>query len=383
MQPTRNVHLVLDMTGTFGRDVAGGVCRYVRAARDWHVVVHDEAELDPRSLDGLPCDGILGFLSTKAMADYLDAAAVPRVNVSNRLATLPGPSVLNDDAAIGRLAGGHFIERLFRHLAFYGPTEQRYALERSTGLLEAVRQAKAEYHEFAAGAEGEAAGGSGGNIRPLADWLASLPRPVGVLGATDSLAREVLDACAAAGLRVPDDVAVLGVGNDEILCDLAPVPLSSVSVAGPRIGHAAAELLDALMAGKAAPTRPLRLAPGGVTARRSSDVLAVSDPEVSAAFRYIHEHACEGLKVPALLKAVPVERRLLDRRFVAATGRTVCQEIYRVRLEHARRLLAETSLPVPDVSRQSGFREPNRFSSLFRQLIGITPSDYRRQCCAR
>jgi len=215
--------------------------------------------------------------------------------------------------------------------------------------------------------------------RGLADWLSGLPKPLGVMACDDARARHVLEACRRLGLRVPDDVALIGVDNNEMLCELSPTPLSSVEQGLRRMGFEAAALLDRLMAGR----KPSRLRyvidPESVVTRRSTDVLAVDDPDVAAALRFVRDRACDDIGVPDVAEAIHVSRSTLERRFKAMMGRTVHAEIQRVRIERARQLTAATDLPLKQIAQQSGFRHLTYLTSLFRRRIGQTPAQYRRQ----
>jgi LacI family transcriptional regulator len=212
-----------------------------------------------------------------------------------------------------------------------------------------------------------------------AEWLAGLPRPVGVLACYDPRAREVLDACQAAGLRVPDDVAVLGVDNDELLCDLADPPLTSVVPNAARTGAEAAALLDRLMAGEPVPPTAHLISPTGVVTRQSTDVLAVDDPDVAAAVRFIRANACRGIGVADVLRAVAVSRRVLEVRFAKLLGRTPHEEIVRLQICRAKEILARTALPLAAVADRVGFAHPEYLSVAFKKATGLTPGAYRRQ----
>jgi LacI family transcriptional regulator len=195
----------------------------------------------------------------------------------------------------------------------------------------------------------------------------------------DIRARHVLDACRRVGLAVPDQVAVVGVDNDEFLCNLTDPPLSSVAPDTRRTGYEAAALLDRLMSGREKSRgQSTFVQPLGVVARRSTDVLALADPDVSAAVRFIREHACDGIAVKDVLDEVPLSRRVLEGRFRKLFGRTPHDEIARVRFERVRRLLRETSLPLAEVAQRSGFRNAEYLATAFRREFAMSPNDYRR-----
>ena len=167
-------------------------------------------------------------------------------------------------------------------------------------------------------------------------WIKSLPKPVGVMACNDERGLQVLDACRRAGVAVPDEVAVIGVDNDLPMCELAIPPLTSVDVNAEGIGYEAAALLERMMSGKKPPAKPTMLPPRGVITRRSTDLIASEDEEVSRAVRYIREHACNRLQVSDVLTHMGMSRASLQQRMKQIVGRTIHQEIQRVRLNRAK-----------------------------------------------
>jgi LacI family transcriptional regulator len=213
----------------------------------------------------------------------------------------------------------------------------------------------------------------------IAAWLQRLPKPVAVMCCHDDRGQQVLDACLRAALAVPDEVAILGVDNDEFLCNLSTPQLSSIDVDAARIGYEAAALLARLMRGQRPPRRPLLFPPRGLVLRQSTDVTAVSDPHVMQAARLIRDHACAPIGIEELLARVPVSRSALFRRFKAHLGRSPEEEMTRVRMERAKDLLRNSTLSVAAVAERTGYSEAKHFIAIFRQECGITPLRYRKQ----
>jgi LacI family transcriptional regulator len=216
-------------------------------------------------------------------------------------------------------------------------------------------------------------------VRRLHAWLGGLPRPIGVFACDDAAAFNAIEAARQAGLSVPDEVAMLGVGDDPALVALARPELSSVRLAYEPLGVAAADTLQRMMTGEPPPSDRLKFQPVEVASRGSTDVLTVADPDLVAAVQFIRGHAHKPIQVGDILEAVPASRRSLERRFREHLGRSPQQEIQRVRIETARRLLAETDLTVYQIAAQSGFSDPDRLTSVFRKVVGLTPTDYRQQ----
>jgi LacI family transcriptional regulator len=215
--------------------------------------------------------------------------------------------------------------------------------------------------------------------RRLGAWLIKLPKPLAVFTWNSERGRQVIDACAAIGLRVPDDVAVLAADDDEVTCELSDPPLSAIDHGPRRIGHAAAELLDRLMRGAAPPAEPVLFAPAGVVPRQSTDVLAVEDRDVAAALRFIQRHATEPIGVDDVVRATRLSRRMLELRFARRLGRSPAAEIRRLRVERAQRLLAGTPLTVTEIAEASGFQHAEVMNRIFRREMNTTPTLYRKQ----
>jgi LacI family transcriptional regulator len=194
----------------------------------------------------------------------------------------------------------------------------------------------------------------------------------------DIRGQQVLDVCRAIGLRVPDDIAVVGQHNDELLCELCDPPLSSVVPDARQIGHEAARTLDALMAGRKIKQPVLRIPPLGVVARQSSDLVAVDDPRLATAMRYLRAHAFEPIGVAEVARAAGLSRSLLERRFRIAFGDTPWNFVLRIRVAAARDLLTGTSLPLGEVAERAGFVTPEHFSAMIRKFTGRTPGQIRR-----
>ncbi|HET7842445.1 MAG TPA: substrate-binding domain-containing protein, partial [Terriglobia bacterium] len=210
-------------------------------------------------------------------------------------------------------------------------------------------------------------------------WLKSLPKPVGLMTCNDACGREVLQACASAGLRVPDEVAVVGVDNDEMMCELSNPPLTSVALDLTKAGYEAAYLLDRLMSLEPVKDRVVWVGPSRITLRRSSDALVQEDPVIARALRFIRDHARENLGVPNVAEEAGVSRRTLERRFFRALSRSVHSEIMRSRLERAKELLLETGLTCQRIAVESGFGSVKTFNREFGRVEGTTPQGFRRK----
>lgn len=299
-------------------------------------------------------------------------AQVPVVNAARtlslaRLTQSRIPSVLPDDAAVGRMAFEYFVDRGFKQFGFCGHPRAAWSLERREAFVGACAEAGYVCHTAAAA-----------NGVP-ADWVRTLPRPCAVLAANDRYAWHVIDNCRHHGIPVPEQIAVLGVDNDTLLTEMVRPTLSSVILPSERIGFEAARVLDALLDGQPPPQEIQFLLPEGIATRHSTDVLSIEDEAVAEAARFIREHAAEAIRVEDVLDHVSMSRRNLERRFRKVLGRSLLDEIRRIHMDRAVYLLRETDVKLEIVARQCGLSSAVRFSTVFKEMMGVSPSDYRKQ----
>jgi len=326
-------------------------------------------------------DGIQGIVATihsAAQERRFGALGIPVVNVSNAIACPRLPVVTQDDGAAGRLAAGHLQACGCRAFAFWGQRGASYSEERLAGFRAAL----------GGGASLSVEGCGEDGVETTAQlyarmrgWLAKQVRPLGLFAVLDTYALLLMRAARELGWRVPEDVAVLGAGDEDFWVEFESVPLSSVRLPARQIGYEAAVLLDRMMTHglKAGAAGGVKLAGAEIVARRSTDVIYAEDQAVGRAVRFIREQATGNPYVGDVAKAAGVSVVALQARFRAALGRTVLEEIHRVRVGRAQALLANTELKLTAVAERCGFPNSQRFSVLFRQVAGVTPSGYRRQ----
>lgn len=379
MPTAPRVALLIETSNAYARGLLRGVRKYLREHGPWSVFLGEQSrgEPAPRWLRRWKGDGILARIETAEIARAVVATRLPAVDVSAARHVPALPYVETDDAAIARLAFEHLRERGFRRLAFAGDDRFRWSELREAAfarLAEGAGLAAEAFHPRRR--RGDAPAGEAERAA-LAEWLARLPKPVGIMAAYDIRGREVLELCREAAIAVPDQVAVIGVDNDELVCDFATPPLSSVVPDAVRTGYEAARLLDGLIRGGRVEATERLIGPLGVVTRSSTDVLALDDAEVSAAVRYIRLHALEGIKVGDVLRVVPLSRRVLEARFRKLLGRTPHEEIVRVQMERVRQLLVETDLPLAAIAGRTGFKHVEYLSVAFKRATGQSPSHYR------
>ena len=368
------VALLIETSRSFGRGVLVGVRRYLTEHGPWSAYLETRAleSQGPPWLRGWKGDGILSRTGTAALARRLRATSVPVVELRSRRLLPRAPWVGVDNRALGEMVATHLLERGFRSFGLLALDSEDFFRERCDNFLSTLRD-----RGFRCDVLPSPTGPWEAQQRRLVRWVRSLPRPAGVMACTDQLGFWLLDACVRAGIRVPEEVAVVGVENDEALCAMSRPPLSSVALPTERIGYEAARMLDRLMRGRSVPRTRIAIEPLGVVARQSSDVVAIDDPRLAAALRHIREQACAGIGVEDVLRAAPMSRSTLERGFRKVLGRSPHDELLRVRLEGARRLLSETDLKLSAVAHRSGFRHVQRLCEQFRAAFGETAGRFR------
>jgi LacI family transcriptional regulator len=376
-----HVALMIETSSIYGRRLLEGVARYLRSHRSWSIFL-EQRELDsvpPRWLKDWRGDGVISRWSTPEVASTLSGSGLAVVDLSDRRESFGLARLNSDDRAIGRMAAEHLLERVFRSFGYSGFAVEWWSTLRREAFLEALGGAG-----YAASVYESPWGGP--DSPPWEDeqiqigrWIESLPKPAGVMACNDVRGFHVLDACKRAGFRVPEEVAVIGVDDDALLCELCNPPLSSIISNPEQLGYEAAALLDRMMAGEAVDVGERLVPPLGVTTRLSTDVLAVDDEHFAAAVRYIREHACHGIGVDEVLARIPLSRSTLERRFRRYLGHSPQAEIRAVQLRRAKQLLAETDHAMHRIAELVGYEHPEYFNVAFKRDFGLTPGQFRRE----
>lgn len=353
-----------------------GAHAFAHTRPDWEIVrAAGTSLLDwEQALASRP-DGILGALVPGRGPTSRRAVGRARVVIlNNSLRRHPFVRVVADSFEAGRRAAAHLLERNLLHFGFVGGRQELFSEQRLAGFREAL--AAAGFRAAAETFDWPEAGRAEDGLRR---WLNRLPRPCGLLCADDTTALRVVRALLALGVAVPDEVAVLGVSDDEMVCVESPVTLSSVVQNFQAVGWHAAEQLDRLLRGGAEPAAPVLVPPGEVAVRNSTRTRGERDPLARRALALIHAGGPDPLTTPLVLGRLGrVSRRLLELRIKAETGRSPHQEILHARILHARRLLRGSRLPMAEIAQVCGFYDQAQFSRHFRKACGCTPSHYRR-----
>ena len=373
MESRPRVALLVESSRAYGRGLLRGIAAYIRNHRPWSIY-HQErgmSEGPPPWLKGWKGDGIIARIEHPLLVRALLRTHIPVVDLRG-MHDLPGiPLIETDDRAVTRQAVSHLVERGFERLAFCGYQGANFSVRRLRYFRELIDERKLQswFYEASIVAKQVTAEIEGRGMmyeRKLAEWVRSLPKPIAVLACNDVRGQQLINACRDLGIAVPDDVAVIGVDNDALICDLSDPPLTSVEPDTERIGYESAALLDKLMAGGAAAAAVRRgndqpkmfIEPVGVVGRQSTDVVAVADRQLAAAVRYIRHFACDGINVEAVTKHAGLSRSTLERRFDDMLRTTPKAEIMRVRIDRAKQLLRDTAFSLSKIADLSGFFHP-------------------------
>ena len=367
------VALLIETSNAFSRELLHGVRNWMRAHAGWtiHLSEQGRGNKPPAWLKQWRGDGIIARIETPEIARAVKACGVPVVNVSASGLAPEFPAVISDSAEIARLAARHLLERGFSNFAYCG--DGRFVWSRSHGrhFARVCREAGHDCEIFpTAGEEQEQA--------QIQKWLKKLPKPVGIMACYDIRGQQVLDACRALSVRVPDEVAVISQHNDELLCELCDPPLSSVIPGAREVGAKAAAMLDQLMRGKRRHPAITTVPPLGIATRPSTDTVAVADAGLAAAVRHVRDHACKPLLIDDLARRAGMSRTKLERLFREHFGVSPYEQALRHRMTRAELLLRTTTLSIPEIAERTGFATVEHFSNTFKKRAGRSPGAVRR-----
>ena len=377
----RRVALLIETSRTYGRDLLHGAKRYAQEHGPWSlfVEVRDLETMPPVWLRNWDGNGILTRSGNAAIAAAVRRAGVPAVELRSTRRGSTFPFVGVDNSAVAAMVAEHFLERGFRHFGVFALDTEPFFIQRRRSFVSYLRARGHECSVLRQPGKSEKPEQWEAQQKRLMNWLSELPRPTAIMACTDQLGCWLLDACSRSSIHVPEDVAIVGVENDETITTMSTPPLSSVRLAGEQIGYEAARLLDRMMRGLKSPEQPTLFSPLCIETRQSSDIVAIEDEPLAQAIRLIRKRACDGLTVSGILKVVPISRSTLERSCRRLLGRSPNEEIVRVRIDHVCNLLRDTDLSLDQIAARSGFSTSQYMLQVFRQSTGMTPGVYRRR----
>jgi len=386
LKKTPQVAMLLPMSVKVSRDMRRGILQYVHRHGPWglHIIEGREGEQKLTHMEEWGCTGIIGRLYTPELVEIALTSKLPMVIMdppdafTHRGHPLAKHSIVRSDTeAVGHMAADYFLARKFTHYAFVGEVHDIWwSVRRGAAFAQSLSEAGFGCHLYGS-LPREKQDDAGLERDRLCAWLSGLPKPVALLAAMDNRGRQILDACAWAGLAVPDEVAVLGVDNDEDLCETTTPPMSSILLDAEHASYEAAHHLEELMRRATRKRRVIIYGPAHVVSRHSTETTQIADITVLRALEFIALNACSGIGVPDVVRHVSASRRGTELRFRETLGHTVLDEIQRVRLERVCTLLRETNLPIGEIVRACGFDSESHVSTLFRRRFGCTMRDFR------
>jgi LacI family transcriptional regulator len=380
------VALLIETSRGYGRCMLRGIVRYASLYGPWQFyVTPGDFEQALPAMEQWGGTGIIARIETTRVARAIIEAGLPTIalDISQNvpLDALSGArlsEIASDSFNAAVMAAEHLLEIGMRNFAFVGEPARKWSLNRELGFIHRLEQAG--YRPTIYEPPRQKTKVHWEREQPhLSEWICSLPKPIGVMACNDDRGLQVLEACRAASVIVPLEVAVVGVDNDELLCELASPPLSSVALNAEAGGYRAAELLDKLMKGQIAQPERLVVEPLYVVQRRSTESSAVDDPDIATALNTIHAFATKPITIDEIVDQLSVSRRMFEIRFRKAVGRTPHQELRRVRLLRAQQMLLETDNSIADVALAAGFCSPAHLAHVFQKDLQRTPAQYRRE----
>ena len=381
---TYRVALLIEEAREIGRSLLRGIAQYSRTHGPWifyreapfyEQLTHEERI---RHIKEWCPDGII-MREQGRLDKPLLGLGIPAIYSSHRRGPAPGiPNILGDDRQIGTMAAEYLLEKGFRHFGFCGFKNMWWSADRGRFFAEHLA-GKGFDVEVYPSHTGNSTSSWADEPEFMGKWIQTLPKPCAVFACTDDRCRQLSEACKRVGVKVPEEVALLGVDNDELVCDFASPPLSSIVLNAEKTGFDAAAVLHRMMQGEAVGGITIPIPAPRVATRHSTDIVAIDDPVVAGAMSYIREHYRKGIGVVEIARAAGVSRRVLELHFRKSLDRSVYEEVLRLRMNHACTLLIETNLSIAQIAEALNYEEIKYFSRGFSKVIGTSPSAYRKK----
>jgi LacI family transcriptional regulator len=377
--------LLSDFSEEYNKNLLRGITRYSKDHGPWTFCKMPTYYRETIGIDGIlkwakdwEADGIIGQFYNDEEVEKFTRANIPVIAQDFKERFTSIPNITGDYQATGRMGADYFLKKGFKHFAFYGFSSIVWSRERAEGFEERIHEAGFDVHYYE---HKDARSIDLWYYKPsaLSDWLLSLPKPIALMTCDDNQGHHVTEAARHAGIRIPDEVAVLGVDNDEMVCDLSDPPLSSIELDSEKSGYEAARLMEQMIEEKRCNAPDIIVKPTQVVTRHSTDIFASKDKYIVSALKYIHGNLDKNLKVDQVLKEVPLSRRSLEKRFIMTTGYPVYEYIYNQRIEKFTQKLLETDMTIFEIALDLGLSDSKNIARQFKQIKGLTPMEYRKK----
>lgn len=384
MRPIIKVLVLTDFSSGYSRNLLRGIVRYAQEVGGWafyriplyYRAMHGEAGIIEWARKW-KADAIIAQFSDIHVSYLRDKLDIPII-VQNYRDRMPGICNLTGDyLGTGRMAAEYFMQKGYTHFAYYGTHDTVWSRERGMGFEQKLRENDFELNTFLEPSYSRIQWMY--NPDTLGSWLMSLPKPVAVFTCDDYFALQISETCRIFDLQIPSQVAVLGVDNDELLCNIASPPLSSIVIDAENGGYTAGRVLHDLINKKVKEPFDITVSPIQVFTRQSTQIYVIKDKYIMKTVEYIEEHYAEPIGVPDLLKLAPLSRRVFEKRFRENTGMSIYQFLLRTRIEKFAEKLISTSWSIENIAADCGFDDYNNVSRVFVRYKGMTPSQYRNE----
>jgi len=379
------VILLTDFSEEYFKNLLRGITKYSKEHGPWIFCQMPSFYRETKGIEGIlnwakewGANGIIGQFYNDSNVSKIMKAGIPVIAQDFKERFTDIPNISGDYVAAGKMGAEYFLRKGFKHFAFYGFKDIVWSRERGEGFENALKQEGHEVHYFE---HKKSRSRELWYYKPssLSKWLKSLPKPIAIMTCDDNQGQHITQACRHSGIRIPEEVAVLGVDNDETICNLSDPPLSSISLDAEKGGYEAARLLHQMMKSKKKTFYDILVKPTQVITRHSTDIYATNDNHISSTLRYIHQNIDSNLKVEQILKQVPLSRRSLEKRFQEITGYPVYKYIYNLRVEKFAQRLLETDKTVFEIAIEIGLDDGKNISRSFKKVKGCTPQEYRQK----
>jgi LacI family transcriptional regulator len=377
--------LLSDFSEEYNKNLLRGITRYSKDHGPWTFCKMPTYYRETIGIDGIlkwakewEADGIIGQFYNDEEVEKFTQAKIPVIAQDFKERFTDIPNITGAYKETGRLGAEYFLKKGFRNFAFYGFGNIVWSRERAEGFEERIQEAGFDVHYYE---HKDSRAIDLWYYKPsaLSVWLKSLPKPIALMTCDDNQGHHITEAAKHAGIRIPDEVAVLGVDNDEMVCDLSDPPLSSIELDSEKSGYEAARLMEQMIDEKTCCAPDIVVKATQVVTRHSTDIFASKDKYIVSALKYIHGNLDKNLKVDQVLKEVPLSRRSLEKRFIMTTGYPVYEYIYNQRIEKFTQKLLETDMTIFEIALDLGLSDSKNIARQFKQIKGVTPMEYRKK----
>lgn len=379
---SKRIAILVETSLNSGREIVRGISRFARERNDWSIYFHTGklGAMGLGSLGNWRGDGIIARIADRETQQHVLACQAPIVDVLGNIPSESYPMVTCDETAISDLVGTHFKTRGYRNIAFFGLDVEHWSEQRKRALAAFCEaELNSPLHSLQVKHSERDSNTWENYLNRLQAWIESLPKPIGIMVASDQFGPDILAACRASGLSVPDQVSLVGVDNDLPFCEICQPRLSSVEPNHELVGYQAAQILDRTLQNGPPTKTNIEVPPRMLHVRQSSDATALEDPCLVKALRYIRNNACDSISVDEIARASGVSRSVLQRRFKTTLEQTILESILVVRIGRAKEMLSTTDLSLTEVAERSGFKHQEYLGYVFKKRIGTTPGQYRTQ----